>query len=76
MDALEEIRQLLEAKQGSEDSVVRRSEHIKWLWTCIIFMMTTGFGWIIFVTLWYSKVERTCHAVELIYESYFGTKLP
>lgn len=80
MDVLEEVTRLLEAKQGSENSVARRVAHIKWLWLFVATIMTTGFGCVVSVTLWVSRIEstsqRTVRAVELMYKSYFGHELP
>lgn len=76
MDVIDEITKLLEAKQGTEDSVARRSFHIKWIWLCIVFIMTTGIGWLVLGTLWYAKMERISRAVEQLYSSYFGHSLP
>lgn len=76
MDVLEEIARLLEAKQGSEATVARRMNHIKWLWGCMAFMMVTGGGWIIAGTLWYAKMDRMARAVELIYARVFGNPMP
>lgn len=76
MDVLEEVTKLLEAKEESENSMTRRVGHIKWLWICVAFMMTTGMTSLITATLWYANVNRWGRAVEQIYESYFGHPLP
>lgn len=76
MDVLDEVQRLLEAKEGSEEVVSRRMTHIKWLWACIGFMMTTGVCWLVAGTLWYSKMERTARAVEMIYTKVYGSPMP
>lgn len=76
MDPFEEILKLLEAKQESENSVTRRGANIKLLWFAVAFMYGTGGMAIFTMAVWYSKMEHVARAVDQIYESYFGIKLP
>lgn len=76
MDVLNEIRLLLDAKQSSENSIGRRNSHIKWLWAVVIFILTSGTGWIIAGTLWYAKMEHVSRAVDQIYVHIFGVPMP
>lgn len=76
MDVVDEIVNLLEAKKAAEGSLVRRHSQIRYLWLSVVVVYCFIFTFVITGTLWYSKVERACRAVEKIYSKVYGSEMP